>query len=123
MLMMPLLLLVSSCQKNYIVPNQTIVVDLNAGNWIPINGGRSYTAAISIPELDNYLNERGGVLAYVSFGSETYEQIPQVYDGDAYSFVTRPGQVVLEVQRYDGLAVVQRPGNMTVKIILVESDY
>lgn len=122
-LMIPMLLVLSSCQKNNIVPNQTIVLDIASRNWFSLNGGRSYTTEINIPELDNYINERGGVLVYVSFGSETYEQIPQVYDGETYSFITQPGRLVLEVQRYDGVSEVQRPANMTVKIILIESDY
>jgi len=66
---------------------------------------------------------RGGVLAYLSFGDQRYEQIPQVYNGDSYSYVTRPGQVVLEVQRFDGLGLVTHPGSMTVKIILINSEF
>ena len=120
---LPLLLLMSSCKKEYLIPNRTIVVNLSSGSWIPLNGGKTYTAAINLPELDEYINEQGGVLVYISFGSQTYEQIPQLYNGDAFSFVTRPGQVVLEVQEYDGLGVVAPPGNMTVKIILMDSDY
>ena len=120
---LPLLLLMSSCKKEYLIPNRTIVVNLSSGSWIPLNGGKTYTAAINLPELDEYINEQGGVLVYISFGSQTYEQIPQLYNGDAFSFVTRPGQVVLEVQEYDGLGVVAPPENMTVKIILMDSDY
>ena len=115
-------LVTSSCKKVEYVPNRTIVINLPSGTWIPLNGGRSYTAAINVPELDNYINERGGVLVYLSFGDNTYEQIPQVYNGDSFSFVTRPGQVVLETQRYDGQGIVDRPINMSVKIVLIESD-
>jgi hypothetical protein len=113
----------ASCKKEYVVPNKTIVVNLSAGSWIPISNGRGYTAAISIPELDDYMNERGAVLIYISFGSKTYEQIPQVYNGDTFSFVTRPGQIVLETQRYDGLGTVSSPGNLAVKIVLIESNF
>ena len=124
LLILPVMLMIVSCEKKeYAVPNTTIVVDLPAGRWLPINGGRSYTAAIDVPELDDYMNETGGVLVYLSFGSQTYEQIPQVYNGEAYSYVTRPGQIVLEVQEYDGAGSVAQPGNMTVKIILIRSDY
>jgi len=120
---LPLLFIASSCKKVEYVPNKTIVVDLSSGSWIPLNAGKSYTAAISVPELDDYINEQGGVLVYLSFGDKTYEQIPQVYNGDSYSFVTRPGQIVLEVQRYDGQSLVFPPGSMTVKVILMQSDY
>jgi hypothetical protein len=123
LLVLPLILALSSCKKEYIVPNKTVVLNLSPGSWIPLNGGTSYTAAINIPELDDYINEKGGVLVYLSFGSKTYEQIPQVYGGDAFSFVTRPGQIVLEVQRYNGVGLVTPPTGMTVKIVLIESEY
>lgn len=124
LLLLPILFLAGSCKKTEVIlPNKTIVINLTSGNWIQINGGKSYTTAINVPELNDYMNERGGILAYISFGSRTYEQIPQVYDGDSYSYVTRPGQVVLEVQRYDGLGVVKAPGTVTVKIILINSDF
>ena len=123
-LFLPFLFLLGSCEKTeVIVPNKTIIVNLTSGSWIPLNGGKSYTTAISVPELDDYMNERGGILVYISFGDKTYEQIPQVYNGDSYSYVTRPGQVVLEVQRYDGFGVVTPPGGMTVKIVLINSDF
>ena len=105
------------------VPNRTIVVNLTSGSWVPLNGGKSYTTAINVFELNDFMHERGGTLVYLSFGSRTYEQIPQVYDGDSYSYVTRSGQVVLEVQRADAFGVVTPPGSMTVKIILINSDF
>ena len=124
LVLLPFLFLVISCKKTeVIIPNQTIVVNLTSGSWVPLNGGKSYTTAINVPELNDYMNERGGILTYLSFGSRTYEQIPQVYDGDSYSYVTRPGQVVLEVQRYDGLGFVTPPGAITVKIVLINSDF
>lgn len=123
LLCLPVILLINSCKKEYITPNRTIIVNLSSGQWVPLNGGRSYTTAINVPELDDYMNERGGVLVYLSFGDRTYEQIPQLYNGDSYSYVTRPGQIVLEVQEYDGLGTVSPPPGMTVKIVLMESDF
>ncbi len=116
-----ILVLSAGCKKEQIVPNRTIITSLNAGNWIKLNGGRSYTASINMPEIDNYFNDRGGVLVYVSFETGTYEQIPQVYNGVSYSFLTRAGQIVIEIQSSDGIAVVTPPGSMKVKIVLVES--
>lgn len=124
LLLLPVLLVIASCKKTeYVVPNKTIVINLPSGNWAPHNGGKSYTTAISVPELDDHMNEKGGVLVYLSFGNQTYEQIPQVYNGESYSYVTRPGQVVLELQDYDGMGIVSPPGNMTVKIVLMRSDF
>jgi hypothetical protein len=121
-IILSLVLFALSCKKTEVIPNQTVIINLPSGNWLPLNGGKSYTTAIDLPELDDYTHERAGVLVYISFGDKTYEQIPQVYNGDAYSFVTRPGQVVLEVQRYDGVGVVNKPSNTTIKIVLVKSE-
>jgi len=116
-----IIVLSSGCKKEQIVPNRTILTTLNSGNWIKLDGGRSYTASINMPEIDNYFNDYGGVLVYVSFEAGTYEQIPQVYNGVSYSYLTRTGQIVIEIQSSDGLAFVTPPGSMKVKIVLVES--
>lgn len=111
----------ASCTKEYVVPNKTIVTELQAGNWVSSNGGRNYTAAINMPEIDDFVNENHGVLVYISFGNFAYEQIPQVYSGVSYSYYTRPGQIVMELQGSDGTSIVSPPGSMTVKIVLIES--
>lgn len=111
----------SACKKEQIVPNRTIITTLSSGNWIKLDGGRSYTASINMPEIDNYFNDYGGVLVYVSFENGTYEQIPQVYNGVSYSYLTRSGQIVIEIQSSDGQAVISPPGSVKVKIVLIES--
>ena len=122
LLLLPLALLISSCEKNtVIIPNRTIITTLGPGNWIPSNGNRNYSAAINLPEIDSYFNENGAVLVYASFGSNVYEQVPEVYDGIAYSYTHRVGQVTMEIQSSDGNTVVSPPGSMKIKIVLVES--
>ena len=115
------LVLSAGCKKEQIVPNRTILTTLNSGNWIKLDGGRSYSASINMPEINNYFNDYGGILVYVSFETGTYEQIPQVYNGVSYSYLTRSGQIVIEIQSSDGLAVVTPPGSVKVKIVLIES--
>ncbi|MDF3078068.1 MAG: hypothetical protein K0S09_1957 [Sphingobacteriaceae bacterium] len=122
LLILPILLTLSSCEKNeYIVPNRTILVTLGAGNWISSAGGRNYLAAIDVPEIDSYFNDYGAVLVYASFGNHVYEQIPEVYDGVSYSFSHKPGQIVIEIQSSDGKTVISPPGNVTIKVVLLES--
>lgn len=112
----------AGCKKEMIVPNRTIITTLNTGNWIRLDNGRTYTASINMPEIDNYFNERGGVLLYVSFDNgTTYEAVPQTYNGVSYSYVTRSGQIVIEIQSSDGIGTVTPPGTVKVKIVLVES--
>ncbi len=116
-----LIVFAAGCKKESIVPNRTIITTLNSGSWIPVNGGRTYTASIDMPEIDNYFNDHGAVLVYISFENGTYEQIPQVYNGVSYSYVTRTGQIVIEIQSSDGIGTVTPPGTVRVKIVLIES--
>jgi len=118
---MSILLVGAGCKKEYIVPNRTVFTTLNPGNWIKLDGGRSYTASISMPEIDNYFNDHGAVIVYISFDSGTYEQIPQVYNGVSYSYVMRSGQIVVEIQSSDGVGVITPPGSVKLKIVLIES--
>ncbi len=123
-LLFPLMVLVASCEKNEYLPNRTVVTDLGFGRWISDDHGKTFSAAIDLPELDGYLQERGGVMVYASFDNGvTYEQIPQVYDGIAYSYVTRRGQLVIDIQSSDGTVSIKPPSLMTVKIVLIDSDY
>lgn len=116
-----LLAISSACKKEYIVPNRTIISTINSGNWIKQDGGRSYFASINMPEIDNYLNDYGAILVYISYENGTYEQIPQVYKGISYSYLTRAGQIIIEIQSSDGLAIITPPGSVKVKIVLIES--
>jgi hypothetical protein len=120
-LCLSLVLLAAGCKKEMVVPNRTIITTLNTGNWIRNDGGRTYTASIDMPEIDNYFNDHGGVLVYISFDSGTYEQVPQVYNGVSYSYITRTGQIVMEIQSSDGQATVTPPGTVRVKIVLIDS--
>ena len=121
----PLIILLFSlngCTKEYVMPNRTVITELRPDDWVNVQGqDRNYYAEIDMPEIDDYVNERYGVLVYVSFGNRSYEQIPQVYNGVSYSYYTRPGQIIMELQGSDGTSVVSPPGSMTVKIVLIES--
>lgn len=118
---MSILLVSAGCKKEFIVPNRTVFTTLSPGNWIKQDGGHSYTASINMPEIDNYFNDHGAVIVYISFDSGTYEQIPQVYNGVSYSYITRSGQIVVEIQSSDGIGVITAPGSVKLKIVLIES--
>ncbi|TZF84947.1 hypothetical protein FW774_08240 [Pedobacter sp. BS3] len=123
LIILPLFLLVSACQKTeYVTPNQTILTSIPATGWVSSNGGRRYSATIDMPEIDNYIDERGGVLVYLAFGDGPYEQIPEVYDGFSYSYSYFPGQLTVDVQSSDGNTPISAPGTAYVKILLIESN-
>jgi hypothetical protein len=115
------LLSVSSCTKQYVTPNRTILLNLLAGDWSTKDGGKTWSAAITTPEIDSYFNDHGGVLVYFSFTSGVYEQVPETYNGIAYSYTHNPGALAVYAQASDGVSTILSPGAVVVKIVLVDS--
>jgi hypothetical protein len=117
------LLSVSSCTKQYVTPNpnQTILLNLAANDWSTTDGGKTWSAAITTPEIDSYFNDHGGVLVYFSFTSGVYEQVPETYNGIAYSYTHNPGALAIYAQASDGVSTILSPGAVVVKIVLVDS--
>ncbi|MCW3110950.1 MAG: hypothetical protein JWQ09_5456 [Segetibacter sp.] len=121
----------SACTKKYITPNNNRTVFSNSipqANWVRTHDGKADSTSISVPALDQYFNERGGVLVYLSFfegtnGNNTYEQIPEVYNGTSYSYYHYKGNIVLYAQPSNGSTpTVKPPAGIVAKIVLIESD-
>lgn len=113
----------AGCKKQEIViPNRTIITEISGGDWVSEDGGITFSANIDMPEIDDFFNQNGGVLVYISFDGQTYEPVPQVYDGVSFLYITTPGEIVLQLQNYDGEGTVNPPaGTITVKIVLIDS--
>jgi hypothetical protein len=114
----------SSCKKEYVtnvVPNQTILFNVPSSAWTLSTDGKSYYTVISTPEIDSYFNDYGGVLAYFSFTTGVYEQIPEVYNGVSYSYTHNAGSVVLYAQSFDGTTPVI-PQALVFKLLLLPSS-
>ncbi|QXV65528.1 hypothetical protein INP83_00035 [Mucilaginibacter sp. 21P] len=116
----------SSCKKETVVSNNTLtrVFDLKSTDWKQTSDGVSWYANLNIPELDNQIHLKGGVLVSISVdGESTYEQIPETFGGVAYSYSHQPGQLQLLAQAYDGAnPPISNPGAMTVKVVLIDSN-
>jgi len=114
---------ISSCTKKYVTPNNnySIIFDVAPNQWALSSDGKSYTTRLVVDELDDYYNNQGGVLVYLSFGQGVYEQIPQVYDGVAYSYYHKRGEVVLYAQT-PGATPVKPTENLAVKVVLIEAN-
>lgn len=116
---------ISSCTKKYITPNtnKTVVYSVKASSWVLSSDGKAYTREISVPELDDAYNDDGAVLVYMAFFDGVYEQIPEVYDGVAYSYYHSKGKVVLYSQTPGGGAPVKPVDDVDVKVVLIDSNY
>ena len=122
LLIFPIMLLATSCTKTTnVVPNQTVFANISSSTWTTGDGGKTYSAIVSVPQIDSYFNQHGGVLVYVTFGNNTYEQLSETYNGIAYSYSHNVGQVEIDIQSSNGTSIITPPGSLGVKIVLVES--
>ncbi|TKB95165.1 hypothetical protein [Pedobacter cryophilus] len=122
-----LILGVSSCRKvteqYYTVPNKTIFYSVNASSWTTTDGGFTYSASLSFLQGDSYVNTYDGLLVYVSYDNgNNYISVPQTYNGLAYSYSASNSKVVLEVQSSDFNQVIQNPGVLSVKVVMIPSE-
>jgi hypothetical protein len=121
------LLIASSCTKQYISPsNQTFFADITANDWsltTDLSGIKSYAAPINIAALNNNYATNGGVIVSISYdGGSTYEQLPEVYAGVSYSFTYNAGNLTLYAQSADGNTAILPTSAIKVKVILVQSS-
>lgn len=115
----------ASCKKEtVVVPNEntTRIKTIQSSAWTTYKGN-ALTADISIPELDDDYNENGAVLVYISYGeTDPWEQIPEVFDKQSFSFTHNPGHVTLYVQNRNGVGIPDAPDPIYVKVVLVQSN-
>ncbi len=123
------LLLASSCRKEVIQQVEqrvdqaySAVYTIQPGDWFTENGGKTYSAELEVPELDNVIYQDGAVLVFIQFEGENYfEALPQVFDGIAFGVIHNNGYVVLDLSDIDG-GTINPPGvRVTAKVILIDA--
>ncbi len=118
--------LFSSCTKEtneVVIPNQTIIGSVATNMWTLNTGNNSYQATLNIPELDQQTVELDAIQVYISFGSNIWEPLPQVFQGVSYLYSYSPGKLYLDAQNATGTAPVQVTAPMDVKIVIIKSEY
>ncbi len=116
----------SSCttEKNEVViPNQTIIGNVATNMWVLNTGNNSYQAILNIPELDGETVELDAVQVYISFGSNIWEPLPQVFGGVSYLYSYSPGKLYLDAQNATGTAPVKITAPIDIKIVIIKSQY
>lgn len=127
---------VSACRKvtneYYTTPNQTIYVNVSASDWVKStnnNGDETYSADIPFTNTDLYQNGFDGVLVYLSFDgnanntNNTYEPIPQTYEGLAYSYFVTQQKITIQIQNSTGTGTfTNAPGAVKAKIVMIPSE-
>ncbi len=123
---------VSACRKvtneYYTTPNQTIYEPIGADRWTTNDGGVTYSAIIKFTSNDIYQNGFDGVLVYLAFGgtaddtNNTWEPIPQTYDGFSYSYVVTQQQITIQIQNSSGSGIINPPSNTRAKVVMILSE-
>jgi hypothetical protein len=115
----------SSCKKETVVApsnNFTVVKTVNPDDWAIYNAN-TLSVDLNVPALDNDYNESGAVLVYISYGDDDpWEQIPETFNGEAFSFTHNPGHVTLYKQKSSGSGAPNNTDPIYVKIVLIDSQ-
>ncbi len=122
----------SACKKETIVqniPNRTIITTINPSDWRQDTDGATLYSLINIADvLDGATFEQDAILVYISRDdNNTYEQIPNVYNLNSYSYLIDKVAKTLEIdiQRSDKQTLYPSiPTTKTrIKIVIVRSQY
>jgi hypothetical protein len=118
------ILILSSCKKEVKQVDQAFsaVYDIAPGDWATSNGGKSYTAELDVPELDNIIYSDGAVLVYISFSGTTYyEALPQAFDGLTYGVIHSNGYVGIDISAITGELIDPPIQKISAKVILIDA--
>jgi hypothetical protein len=118
----------ASCKKETIVQggntNQTVYAT-NVTDWTLVteNGRSYYKTDINVPKLDKTYSENGAVLVYIANTGDTqWEQVPEVFAGQAFSFTHDVGRVTIYAQNPTGTGTPTLPVPLDIKIVLIDSN-
>ncbi|MCO5937089.1 hypothetical protein NAF17_16205 [Mucilaginibacter sp. RB4R14] len=109
----------ASCKKETVVTPGTQTIFTKATNWKTTDGGRTYTADVSVPEIDDHFDSNGTVSVSDDIGNGEYEQLPSVYDGITYRSTYTGGHVYIDAQNSDGTGTITVPPTLNLKIVLI----
>lgn len=119
-----IVLTAASCKKETVYvknDNFTKVIPVQSADW-GVYKSNALTVDLDVPELDNAYNEKGAVLVYIAYGADApWEQVPETFGGQSFSFTHNPGTVSLYVQNPNGVGVPNTPDPIYVKIVLIDS--
>ncbi|HZX58810.1 MAG TPA: hypothetical protein VFE54_08795 [Mucilaginibacter sp.] len=118
------LLSISSCTKKYITPNNTesVYATLAPSDWSLYTDGKSYQAIINVADIDPNFASTGAVIVAISYSDGVYENLPEVYNGTAFSYVYNSGAVQLFSQSSDGTTAIAPTSTIKVKITLIATN-
>jgi hypothetical protein len=119
----------ASCKKTYVSETRNEVYNetIQPSAWTLSQDGKSYTVTINADAIDQFFNDNGATLVYFSFNKGTYEQIPEVYNGNSFSYThsvdNQGGYIVFYAQSpVAGQPPVKPTEAITVKLVLIPAE-
>jgi len=117
----------ASCKKEVLVNPQNIVVvrDISPNQWSLNNNGETYSATLSIADIDQYHVDNEGTLVYISYNNgSSYIQMPFVYNVDAYSYEVYDGGIQVDIESSDlqKRNPVRPTSSVRIKIVLIATN-
>jgi hypothetical protein len=91
-------------------------------DWTTPDNGISYNVSFEVPEVDDNVYSNGAVLVYLSFGTDYYEALPEVFEGIAYGFIHSSGFVTVDISAVDGGSIQPPTQSASVKIVLIKAQ-
>lgn len=124
-----LVLFATSCRKEVVEQIETRVdqaysatYTIQPGDWFTENNGKTYSAELEIPELDNVIYQDGAVLVFIQFEGQNYfEALPQVFEGISYGVIHNNGYVVIDLNDIDGGNINPPGARVKAKVILIDA--
>lgn len=118
----------SACKKDTVTypatasgSNKTVMLTIPADSWVTTDNGVSYYASLNVPAITAAAADNDAVSAYISYGNNVYEQIPEVYQGVSYSYTYSTGNVTVYAQSPGAAEAINAPPAVTLKVVLVSS--
>ena len=101
----------SACTKTVTQVQQvdqafSAIYTLNPSGWATSDGGLSFSTTLSVPELDNDIQDHGAVV---------------IFDGISYGSVHAVGQVFLDLHAVSGAVITAPGGTILAKVVLVHA--
>ncbi|PWT73595.1 MAG: hypothetical protein C5B59_13035 [Bacteroidetes bacterium] len=98
------------------------IYTLNPNGWTSSDGGLSFSTNLRVPELDQIIQDHGGVIVYLSFNNgSTYEAIPEVFNGIAYGVLHSTGNVTIDLFGINGGTITAPGGTILAKVVLIDA--
>ena len=119
-----LILTMGACKKEVTqVVDQgfSAVYTVHASDFKTLDGGKTYTVNLNVPEVDKQIVDNGGVMVYLSLdGGDSFEALPEFFQTVAYGTFHQIGSVSVDLSAANHTDVITAPSDPSVGYFLIK---